>query len=112
YVVIFIARTDRSGSPSRAPSSASTSDPRARRKLALEVVAGPAALSLTRTRTPWLSNPQAAARPAGPAPTTRTSDCLTEPTLQVRYCFVPECTPLSREALHSSHDRRIPCSRF
>jgi hypothetical protein len=68
-----IARTERVGKSSSAPRRSKTSDPRACRKLALDVVAGAPALSITRTRTPCMSRPHAVAKPAGPAPTTRTS---------------------------------------
>ena len=61
-----MARRDSSGKVPNPPMRSSTSEPRARRKLARDVVAGPAARSTTRTERPCNNSPQARVSPVGP----------------------------------------------
>jgi hypothetical protein len=70
-ILVADTRTARSGKSPSAPSRSRISRPRVCRPSALEVVAGPAALSTTVAAMPRLRRSQAKVNPVGPAPTTR-----------------------------------------
>lgn len=115
YVVIRIARNDSSGSVPNAPSRSSTSEPRACRKFARDVTAGPDARSITRTETPCNNKPHASVRPVGPAPTTKTSTkstramlCSEKPCLNATYSLKAGAT--SSRAPSAASLSRITCS--